>query len=568
MTMFRYRAANGLAVQADFELGKRGVPGGLGQVALIVVFLMATPFYESHRGHALALGSIIFALNLLRAHLGLQQSRYYPGHRVLWNRLFALTIIAPALSWGSLFFVVIRDYGVASYTTIVACLIGSGISAAITTSVSPRRRLARLFVTFVIGIPLIELFLEKDRQSLAMGLIFMIYYGFLWFQLKLQHRNYWDDLHSHKYLMEEKNRLQAVLDAIPGLVSWVGSDLVVHGVNVNYAMNYGGAPGEFIGKRLAYKNEDHEFVEAVQRFILAPSIHETCELRLSASGTLRWHLLVMRKTSQDVSESSTYEVYLICIDIHDLKLAQAELEEQRVSSEQTSKLATLGEFTASIAHEIKTPLTAIAATVDLIHRNLATAAVSREKLEEQVKRASLSCERVQKIVSGLSRFSRSTNQEPFTKVRLSQIVKDSLELTSVHFRTNRVSLESDPIDPELMLWCRPVEISQVLVNLLSNAIDAAKVTEERWVRLRVGGDGGQLTLAITDSGTGIPRNLHEKLFQPFFTTKAPGSGTGLGLSISRRIIERHGGSLELDPAARNTTFVVKLRAVEKLAKPA
>jgi C4-dicarboxylate-specific signal transduction histidine kinase len=102
------------------------------------------------------------------------------------------------------------------------------------------------------------------------------------------------------------------------------------------------------------------------------------------------------------------------------------------------------------------------------------------------------------------------------------------------------------VDPTLSVYCREVQIGQVLLNLLQNAFDAvAEQPEERWVRLAALVRDDAVEFSVTDSGTGIPPGLKSKIMYPFFTTKELGKGTGLGLTISQSIVKDHGGELDL-----------------------
>src|SRR5690606_26102170 len=104
----------------------------------------------------------------------------------------------------------------------------------------------------------------------------------------------------------------------------------------------------------------------------------------------------------------------------------------------------------------------------------------------------------------------------------------------------------------------PTQIAQVLLNFISNSADAVEKLEEKWVRVTCEDKDTTITLSVTDSGKGIPREIQEKILQPFFTTKEVGRGTGLGLSISRGIIEAHKGKLRLDTSTSNTRFCIDL----------
>ena len=104
-----------------------------------------------------------------------------------------------------------------------------------------------------------------------------------------------------------------------------------------------------------------------------------------------------------------------------------------------------------------------------------------------------------------------------------------------------------------------VEIEQVVVNLISNGIDAVKAQSEKWVRVEISEEGPFVILKVIDSGSGIPEKNRDKLFEPFFTTKPVGEGTGLGLSISKGILDDHSATIVLDVNGPHTAFVIRFR---------
>ncbi len=112
-----------------------------------------------------------------------------------------------------------------------------------------------------------------------------------------------------------------------------------------------------------------------------------------------------------------------------------------------------------------------------------------------------------------------------------------------------------------------VEMEQVLINLLNNAIFAAKKSEEKWVKVNAFQKDGFLHVQVTDSGPPISSEVIDKLFQPFFTTKPVGEGTGLGLSISKAIIDQHHGTLEFLPSSKHTCFEIRLREESQNSPP-
>lgn len=121
-----------------------------------------------------------------------------------------------------------------------------------------------------------------------------------------------------------------------------------------------------------------------------------------------------------------------------------------------------------------------------------------------------------------------------------------------------VEMRIDEIPSDLVIRCRQVQISQILLNLLGNACDAISDRSVRWIQISAEKTHDGVRILVTDSGDGIPKEVAAKLFQPFFTTKERGKGTGLGLSISQGIVKAHSGSLAIDSNCKSTRFVLFL----------
>jgi signal transduction histidine kinase len=114
------------------------------------------------------------------------------------------------------------------------------------------------------------------------------------------------------------------------------------------------------------------------------------------------------------------------------------------------------------------------------------------------------------------------------------------------------------VDDEVSIECRPVQISQVLINLIINAEHATRGRDDRWIQIQTHDRGTECLIEVIDSGSEMSTEMKQKLRQPLFTSKPPALGTGLGLSISSRIVERHGGRLLIDLNRHETCFQVYL----------
>jgi PAS domain S-box-containing protein len=240
----------------------------------------------------------------------------------------------------------------------------------------------------------------------------------------------------------------------------------------------------------------------------------------------------------------------LCEDITRKKRSQQRLM-------QSAKMSSLGEMAGGIAHEINNPLAIIQGKAEQMRKRIETQAVDLEYFKKNLGQIEKTVERIAKIIKGLRSFSRNAEADPMAEVKVSQIVEDTLELCGERFKNRAIDLRVNSADG-LSIECRPSQISQVVLNLLSNAYDAVENSAEKWVQLEVASDGDLVKISVADSGSGIEPGALERIMEPFFTTKAVGRGTGLGLSIAKGICEDHNGCLRYDPLSKHTRFVIEL----------
>jgi C4-dicarboxylate-specific signal transduction histidine kinase len=238
--------------------------------------------------------------------------------------------------------------------------------------------------------------------------------------------------------------------------------------------------------------------------------------------------------------------------------AQKTIERQQKSIMYAAKMAALGEMAGGIAHEINNPLAIIAGQAQLCQDLMEAGKATDEQLMKSLGSIRHWVAHTAKIIFGLRQFARDGTQDPFQITSVNGIFEKTLDLCRETFARNGVRLETEILSDDIQIECRSVQISQVLLNLLQNALHAAEGTQDRWVKLTVGSTPKEIIFRVLDSGAGVPAEIREKVMQPFFTTKETAKGTGLGLSISKGLVESHRGEIFLDTEAANTCFVVKL----------
>ncbi|NRA46071.1 MAG: HAMP domain-containing histidine kinase [Oligoflexales bacterium] len=149
-------------------------------------------------------------------------------------------------------------------------------------------------------------------------------------------------------------------------------------------------------------------------------------------------------------------------------------------------------------------------------------------------------------------------------VNIKQVVEDSLVYFKGKFERNGIKLLIDFEKEDLLIQCKAVQISQIIINLLNNCHDFISHISEKWVKVALFEyQDDWIIISITDSGKGIPKDIAQMMFKPFYSTKKDHSGLGVGLSTSKFIAHEHGGEIWLDESSENTKIVIKLPKLQK-----
>ena len=251
----------------------------------------------------------------------------------------------------------------------------------------------------------------------------------------------------------------------------------------------------------------------------------------------------------------------LAAEIEERKLTEKQLKTTQTELIQAGKLAALGQLSVGITHEINQPLTAIAshlhsAGIRLRKSQLHEVKQSHENIKHLLNKVSV-------ITRHLKSFAREAGSE-IVPVNVNKVILDTLELMSNRLTEVNCEMKFKPLSQQLYVYAEPIRLEQVLINLLSNGVDAVKNSEKRQLEIEVYKKEDEVWIAVRDNGIGIEPEQLEYLFDPFYTQKDVGEGLGLGLSISYNIVQDFGGQIRVTSAiGKGSSFVLVLRSSDK-----
>lgn len=250
----------------------------------------------------------------------------------------------------------------------------------------------------------------------------------------------------------------------------------------------------------------------------------------------------------DLRELRRYMGFLMT----DVVETRSDLADSRRQLAHAERLASVGRLAASVAHEIRNPLTSIKMWLYSLRRGIGP----DEDLRQKVDIVSHEINRLEDIVRSFLEFSRPQKLTP-AKDSLERIIGQVIELAALRLEEHEITVDTPNLSGFPAIWVDAEQLSQVFLNLLNNAIDAMPNGGTLQILCETAMRGGRPMLAVRvqDSGPGMPQDVQDRIFEPFFTTKP--EGTGLGLVIAASVMARHGGALALESSdSSGTRWVV------------
>jgi PAS domain S-box-containing protein len=350
-------------------------------------------------------------------------------------------------------------------------------------------------------------------------------------------------------LRRQKEVFQRIFEDIPVMIAFIGEGGHVELVNPEWERTIGWTLKEVSEQKLDIYAElfpDPQYRQVVLD-VVAASTGEWTDLKVRVRDG---RVIDVAAALVRLSDGSTLGIGK---DITEWRRTQAALQEARDKLPLITRVQAMGELAAAIAHEVNQPLTAIVTNANFSLRQLKNPTPNLDELRAAITEIANDGTRASAVISRIrGLLVKGTPRR--VELDINRIIQEVTVLVRNELSRNRVYLRTELASNLPAVYGDPVQLQQVLINLIMNALDAMRLSTKQPPRLLIrseqNGDG--VLVQVQDSGPGIEPELGARIFEPFFTTKV--EGTGMGLSISRSIIESHGGQLSLLSASQGALF--------------
>ncbi len=520
--------------EAILAVRQRSIPSTILYILLFLVLVFATPLYRRYPQATLVLGVLIVLLNTFRLYWALNFKKYLPHRLVFWRKIFSLGLACSAGLWG-LFCALILCFFELSWTSFFTVLLSSVLSAGSVAALAPSFFLLKWEIGLLLTPALFaNLWFVGGLQGTALASFFFAFIILLLLVGKIHHTQYWKAVRDH-------SKVRAMVEALPGTLSWVSSELKYIGINHRLADLWSVPTASFVGKDIGFKEPNSYLVKFTKALFESAQAGLVKEFEMDIAGQLKTYLIVGQKYNLDS------EAVILGIDLTEHLKLKKELHQQKAQSYYSAKLATLGEIASHIVDEIAAPATNIEQLLE-----------QKSELSEKLPNLNEQLQRLFRISKVLRRFTTEISKDKLETVQIKTIIEEVLSLCNERFKRKGIELKVSVIESSLSISCKSNQLFQIVLNLLNNAFDAVKEQSKKVVSLDIAERQSEIFISVTDSGPGIPKELRQKIFEPLFTTKQAGSSTGIGLSISQEFAQANGGRLFIDEQAQNTCFVLAL----------
>jgi PAS domain S-box-containing protein len=356
-------------------------------------------------------------------------------------------------------------------------------------------------------------------------------------------------------LRESEARFRLVADSAPVMIWMSGTDKLCTYFNKPWLDFTGRSFEQELGNGWAEGGVDPEDLQRclgtyIQSFDRREAFRMEYRLRRH-DGEFRW---VLDIGVPRFNPDGSFAGYIgSCIDVTEQRRSDEQLRQVQEDLSRVTRIVAMGELAAAIAHEVNQPLTAIVTNANFCLRRLDGATSKPDELRAAITAIASDGTRASGVISRIRSLLKKGAPDR-TELDINEIIQDVTTLLRHEFTRSRVSLRTELASDLPRVPGDPVQLQQVLINLIMNAIEAtsSSTNGRRTILIRSAKNPDGVLVQVQDSGTGIAPELADRIFEPFFTTKA--EGIGMGLSISHSIVESHGGHLGIVPSPTGALF--------------
>lgn len=239
------------------------------------------------------------------------------------------------------------------------------------------------------------------------------------------------------------------------------------------------------------------------------------------------------------------------------ELLKDELAQQKNKLVESAKFQSLGQMASNLAHDINNPLFSIQGKLHQMRNLLSQDQLNLAKCDSIVEEVESTLLKLSQIVKGISTFARQSEGDQMVSLNAQDLIQGIVLLGADRIIQSGIGFDV-VVHPNTYVICYPSYISQILINLINNAVDAVENSVVKKIKIEVFSKKDWVEFQVIDTGPGVNPEIESKIFESFFTTKKYGKGTGLGLSISRGLVKAHEGELLYERREELTYFIIKL----------
>ncbi len=349
---------------------------------------------------------------------------------------------------------------------------------------------------------------------------------------------------TNRSLQDEIERKNSLINNLPCTVSWINDQLEYISINTELETLFNFKASDFHKQKVGFlKKEGNPFYIFINNFFSSDLTYDEIEYATDISGETKYHLIIAQKYKDNS------EAVVIGFDITEKKELQNKVK-------QDERLRVIGELATGIIHEINNPLTVIKGYSEHLGETIGE---NDEELFEITSKIIKMSDRISVIVDSLKNLGRDHINDKKEDSCLRDIIDEVSILAKQKIMDYRVGFViKNNIKNKTTIRCIEGQIIQVLINLIGNACESLYQSDERIVELIIDEDQNNTYFKVSDNGPGIPTEIKDRIFKPFFTTKPKGVGTGMGLGICKDIALKHDGDLTLETSEKGTTFTLSI----------